>query len=80
MFGPRDMTRGPGLGVDRRRNFLVADRCGRQDREHARLSRGLLGRGHGIRNWGLDGFRREERLGRLARARDPLTIVVARGC
>ena len=27
MFGPRDLARGPGLGVDRCRDFLVAARC-----------------------------------------------------
>ena len=81
MFRPRDLTRGPGLGVDRCRNFLVADRCRRQDREHARLPRGSLGRWRGVRSRWLDGlrFRREERLGRLARARDPLSIIAARG-
>ena len=77
---PRDLTRGPGLGVHRCRNFLVADRRRRQDREHARFPRGLLGRWRGVRNRWLDGspFRREERLGCPARARDLLTIVTAR--
>jgi hypothetical protein len=63
---PRDLARGPGLGVDRCRSFLVADRCRRQDREHAGFSRGMLGRGRGVRNRWLDGLRFEERLGRLA--------------
>jgi hypothetical protein len=27
MVRPRDLARGPGLGVDGCRNFLVADRC-----------------------------------------------------
>jgi hypothetical protein len=78
---PRDLTRGPGLGVDRCRNFLVAGRWGRQDREHARFSRGALGRWRGVRSGQVDGwrFRREERLGRLASARDPLTVITVRG-
>jgi hypothetical protein len=81
MVRPRDLTRGPGLGVDRWRNFLVADRCGRQDRENARLPRGSLGRWRGVRDRWLDGLPLwcEERLGRLARARDWLTVVTARG-
>jgi hypothetical protein len=81
MVRPRDVTRGPGGGVDRCRDFLVADRRRRQDREHARFSHGSLGRGHGVRDRWLDGllFRREERLGRLARARDPLTVITVRG-
>ena len=81
MVRPRDMTRGPGLGVDRCRNLLVAGRCRRQDREHARLPRGGLGRGRGVRSGQVDGwrFRREERLGRLARAFDPLTVITVRG-
>jgi hypothetical protein len=81
MVRPRDMTRGPGLGVAGCRNFLVPDRCRGLDRQHARLPRGSLGRGHGVRNWRLDRlpFRREEGLGRLARARDPLKVIAARG-
>jgi hypothetical protein len=81
MVRPRDLARGPGLGVDRCRSFLVADRCRRQDREHARFPRGLLGRWRGIRRRWVDGlpFRREERLGRLASARDPLTVITVRG-
>ena len=69
----RDLTRGPGLGLDRCRAFLVADRCRRQDREHARLPRGSLGRGHGLRSQSVyaSRFRREERLGRLASACGP---------
>jgi hypothetical protein len=80
MLRPRDLTRGPGLVVDRCRNFPVTDRCRRQDREHARLPRGSLGRGHGVRRQWFYGsrFRREERLGRLASARGPLAIITAR--
>jgi hypothetical protein len=76
---PRDLARGPGLGVDRRRNFLVADRCGRQRRQHARFPSGSLGRGRGVRNRWLGGLplRREERLGGLTSVRDPLTIITA---
>jgi hypothetical protein len=81
MVRPRDLTRGPGLGVDRCRNFLVAGRCRRRDRQHARLPRGSLGRWRGVRRRWLDRlpFRREERLGRLASARDPLTVITVRG-
>jgi hypothetical protein len=81
MVRPRDITRRPGLGVDRCRDFLVADRWRRQDREHARLPRGLLGRWRGVRRRWPDGWRlrREERLGRLARARDALTVITVRG-
>ena len=44
-------------------------------------TRGFLGRGRGIGNRWLGGlpFRREEGLGRLARVRDPVTIIVAGG-
>jgi hypothetical protein len=56
----------------------LRDRCGRQGREHARFPRESLGRGHGVRDRWLDGFRREERLGRVARARGPLAIITAR--
>ena len=66
--------------VDRCRDFLVADRWRRQDRQHAGLPRGSLGRRRGVRNRRLGGlpFRREECLGCLVRARDPLTIIAAR--
>jgi hypothetical protein len=50
MVRPRDLTRGPGLGVGWCRNFLVPDRCPRQDRQNTRFPRGLLGRWHGVRN------------------------------
>jgi hypothetical protein len=43
--GPR-----PGGGVDWWCNFLVADRRRRQDRQHARFPRGLLGRWRGVRD------------------------------
>jgi hypothetical protein len=77
---PRDLARGPGLVVDWCRNFLVADRRRRQDRQHARLPRGSLDRWRGVRNRWLGGllFRCEERLGCPARARDPLAIITAR--
>jgi hypothetical protein len=79
VFGPRDLTRGRGLGVNWCRDFLVADRCRSQDRQSARLPGGSLGRGHGVRDRWLDGLPlwREERLGRPARARDPLAVVTA---
>jgi hypothetical protein len=44
VFGPRDLARGPGLGVDRCRGFLVVDRRRRQDRENARFPGGLTSR------------------------------------
>jgi hypothetical protein len=78
MVRPRDLTSGPGLGVDRWRGFFVGDRWRRQDREHARLSHGVLGGGRGVRDR-LDGLRREERLGRPARSRGPLAIVTREG-
>jgi len=79
MLRPRDLARGPGLGVDRCCDFLAADRCRRQHRQHARFPLGSLVRRRGVRNRWLDGlpFRREERLGSLALARDRLTVVTA---
>jgi hypothetical protein len=47
---PRDLAGGPGGGVDWWCNFLVADRRRRQDRQHARFPRGLLGRWRGVRD------------------------------
>jgi hypothetical protein len=80
MVRPRDLARGPGLGVGWCRNFFVPDRCRRQDRQNARLPREVLGRWRGVRDRWLGGlpFRREERFGRLARARDPLKVIAAR--
>jgi hypothetical protein len=45
---PRDLARGPGLGVDRCRNFLVADRWRRQNWQNAGFPRGSLGRRRGV--------------------------------
>jgi hypothetical protein len=48
MVRPRDLARGPGLGLGRCRDFLVTGRSRLRDRQHAWFPRGSLGPWHGI--------------------------------
>jgi hypothetical protein len=67
-------------GAQRCRNFLVADRAGGEIGSTRGFRGGRSADGAGVRSRWLCGlpFRREERLGRLARARDPLAIITER--
>ena len=80
MVRPRDLTRGPWVGLTAAPTSSL--RTGGGDR--IARTRGFRADpsadGAGSEVDGFDGlpFRREERLGRLASARDPLAIITAR--
>ena len=77
----RDLRRYPVLGVDWPVAFLVTNRRGRQRLQHTRFMFGLADRWQRVRNrlFGDPPFRREERFGCPARARDPLSLMLSRG-
>jgi len=77
---PRDLGCRLLLGAAPRFDLLVTDRRHRGDSENARFARRLIGRRRRVRDRLLGGlpFRGEERLGRLARSRDPLAIIAGK--
>ena len=76
---PRDLRRYLLRGADRCFDFLVTDRRRRRGCQHAWFARRLLGP-WGVRSQLLGDlqFRREQRLRRLTRSRDPLAVISAR--